>query len=610
MHPTMVMHPRMPQLDGQDLTNYRDADGKALFVEMVRTVTKNGRGFVSYQWPRPGKEHDGAVAKLSYVEGFEPWGWVIGTGIYVDDVNAAWRANARTAAGLSLVCVAALLIFSTGISRSIFPRLCVVVSRMKDIARGEGDFSRIDLLATHADIKRDDEFTVLVAGFNEMLVQIKKRDDQLRRHSEQLEGQVTARTEQLQSVNSELAAAHAEIQLFLECIPSILIGLDRGGRVTRWNLTAAQTFGIAENEARGRTLDGCGIEWLHPDMDQQLSHWLQTDAILRCDDLAYSKEQNVRFVGFAVRPIFSKENRKVGLIVTGADVTERKCLEEQLRQAHKLEAIGQLAAGIAHEINTPAQYVGDNTRFLKESSEPILGLLSFCRNMQQEAAEKGSVSMESLAEFDRLSEECDFGFLAQEIPHAIDQSLEGLQRVAKIVRAMKDFAHPGSEEKLPVDINRGIEATVTVARAEWKDVADVVLDLAPDLPMVLGLGGELNQVILNVIVNAAHAIGELVKDGSRAKGRITIVTRRAGHCVELRVEDNGAGIPEKIRSRVFDPFFTSKPVGKGTGQGLAVAHAIVVKGHKGQIWFDTKVGQGTTFFIRLPLEARGQTAAE
>jgi len=610
MHPSMVMHPKMPQLDGKDLTNYRDPASKALFVEMVRAVTKDGQGFVAYRWPRPGKENEKPVAKLSFVKGFTPWGWVIGTGIYVDDVDAAWRANAATAAGLALACLAVLLIFATGISRSIFPRLSSVVSRMKDIARGEGDFSRgIDVLSNDGNIERQDEIGVLVAGFNEMLVQIKQRDDQLRLHSEHLEIQVTARTAQLQTVNSELATAHADIELFLGCIPSILIGLDVSGHITRWNLAATQTFGVLENDAKGRALDKCGIKWLHPDIDKQVSQWLRTDSILRCDDLAYGEEENVRFVGFSVRPIFSKENERVGLIVTGADVTERKCLEEQLRQAHKLEAIGQLAAGIAHEINTPTQYVGDNTRFLKESSEPILELLSFCRSMQREAAEKGSVSMKSLAEFDRLSEESDFGYLAQEIPHALDQSLEGLQRVAKIVRAMKDFAHPGSEQKHPVDINRGVEATVTVARAEWKDVAEVVLDLAPDLPEVLGLGGELNQVILNLIVNAAHAIGDIVQEGSHGKGTITISTRREGDYLELRVGDTGAGIPEEIRSRVFEPFFTSKAVGKGTGQGLALAHSVVVKGHQGKIWFETKVGQGTTFFIRLPLQAKAHHAA-
>ena len=322
-------------------------------------------------------------------------------------------------------------------------------------------------------------------------------------------------------MNCELVTAHAETELFLECIPSILIGLDSAGRITRWNLAASQTFGIsAESVQRDRLSttaesSGCIPTWI-----RKFAQWLRIESAF-CDVtiLPMRAERGVRFIGFSVRPIFSKQNEKVGFIVTGADVTERKCLEEQLRQANKLEAIGQLAAGIAHEINTPTQYIGDNTTFLKESWEPILKLLSFCRSMQQEAAEKGSVSVESFAEFDRLSEQCDFGYLAQEIPHAIDQSLEGLQRVAKIVRAMKEFSHPGSEEKQPIDINRAIEATVTVARGEWKHVADVVMELAPDLPLVPGLAGELKQVILNLIINAAHAIADVVGDGSDGKGQ-------------------------------------------------------------------------------------------
>jgi PAS domain S-box-containing protein len=386
--------------------------------------------------------------------------------------------------------------------------------------------------------------------------------------------------------------------------------LDSAGRITRWNLAASQTFGINAESAKGHTLGHCGIKWVHPDIDKEICAWLRIESVFQCSDLAYESGRGVRFVGVSVRPIFSKQDDKTGFIVTGADVTERKCLEDQLRQAHKLEAVGQLAAGIAHEINTPTQYIGDNTTFLKESWEPILKLLNFCRTMQQEASEKGSVPVESFAEFDRLSEQCDLGYLAAEIPHAIDQSLEGLQRVAKIVRAMKEFSHPGSEEKQPVDINLAIEATATVARSEWKHVADVVMELAPDLPLVPGLAGELKQVILNLIINAAHAIADVVGDGSSGKGKITITTRREEDCVEVTVGDTGTGIPIEIRSRVFEPFFTSKPVGKGTGQGLALAHTIVVKGHEGRIWFETEVGRGTKFLIRLPLAAKAQRASQ
>jgi signal transduction histidine kinase len=359
---------------------------------------------------------------------------------------------------------------------------------------------------------------------------------------------------------------------------------------------------------KDKTLDQCGIRWLHRDMDLELKQWLGSQVVRRCDDLAYEREGSARFVGFSVRPVFSSQNGKTRFIVTGADVTQKKCLEEQLRQAHKLEAIGQLAAGIAHEINTPTQYIGDITTFLKESWESITRLLDFCRRMQAEAAKNGSLSLEALAEFDRLCEDADLEFLSREIPHAIDESLNGLQQVAKIVRAMKEFSHTGSDEKQLVDLNRAVEATITVAKSEWKHVAEVEFELSQDLPAVPGLAGELKQVILNLIVNAAHAIGDVVGDGAKGKGRITVSTRRVEQEVEIAISDTGAGIPEGIRSRVFELFFTTKAVGRGTGQGLSVAHAIVVKRHQGRIWFETEVGKGTTFFVRLPLEAKAAVA--
>ena len=287
-------------------------------------------------------------------------------------------------------------------------------------------------------------------------------------------------------------------------------------------------------------------------------------------------------------------------MITGVDITERKDLEDQLRQAQKLEAIGQLAAGIAHEINTPTQYVGDNIRFLKDSWAPIAGLLSLCQTAGQ-AGEDGAHSAEFQSKLSQLSEQADLEYLMKEIPNAIDQSLEGLQRVAKIVRAMKEFSHPGSEEKRAVDINKAIETTITVARNEWKYVADVTVHLDASLPLVPCLLGEFNQVILNLIINAAHAVAGVVGDGSQSKGKITITTTRDGDWAQIAIADSGAGIPEEIRPRIFEPFFTTKPVGKGTGQGLTLAHTVIVNRHQGQIWFESKMGQGTAFFVRLPL---------
>jgi signal transduction histidine kinase len=275
-------------------------------------------------------------------------------------------------------------------------------------------------------------------------------------------------------------------------------------------------------------------------------------------------------------------------------------MEGQLAQSQKLESIGQLAAGIAHEINTPTQFVGDNTRFLQESFEDISKLLGRYGELLS-AAESDGVSEELVREVRKAVEEADVEYLSEEIPKAIEQSLEGIERVSRIVRAMKEFSHPGVEEKTAVDLNKVIESTVTVSRNEWKYVSDLEMTLDSGLPLVPCLPGEFSQVVLNMIMNASHAIADVVGDGSGEKGKIRMSTSREGDSVEVRISDTGGGIPEGVRERVFDPFFTTKEVGKGTGQGLAISYDVVVNKHGGSISFESEEGKGTTFIIRLPI---------
>ncbi len=279
---------------------------------------------------------------------------------------------------------------------------------------------------------------------------------------------------------------------------------------------------------------------------------------------------------------------------------ERKVMEVQLRHAQKLESIGQLAAGIAHEINTPTQFIGDNVRFLESSFGSLKNVYRQCEHVVR-AAKQQAVTSELIAQAEEAAARADIDFLMGEIPNAIRQSLEGVARVAKIIRAMKDFSHPGTGEKTPLDLNRAIETTLTVAGNEWKYVASIVTDFDPLLPPVRCLPGELNQVILNLIVNAAHAIADVVGDGTKGKGVITASTRRCDDWAEIRIQDTGTGIAEKIRHKIFDPFFTTKPVGKGTGQGLAIAHTVVVDQHNGTLTVETEPGVGTVFIVRLPL---------
>jgi PAS domain S-box-containing protein len=285
------------------------------------------------------------------------------------------------------------------------------------------------------------------------------------------------------------------------------------------------------------------------------------------------------------------------------DTTERKLLQNQLFQAQKLESIGQLAAGIAHEINTPTQYIGDNVRFLKDGFRDLKSLLANYERLLV-AAKGDTLSCEIVQETAAAVESADTTYLLEEIPKAIEQTIEGVTRVSALVSAMKEFSHPGTKEKIPLDLNHAIKSTITVARNEWKYVADVETELDPSLPPISCQPGEFNQVILNLIVNAAHAIADAVRKGGSEKGKIKVQTRDCLEWVEIRIQDTGSGIPEKVRARIFDPFFTTKEIGKGTGQGLAIAHSVVVDKQGGTIHFETEEGKGTTFIIRLPHDGK------
>jgi len=271
-----------------------------------------------------------------------------------------------------------------------------------------------------------------------------------------------------------------------------------------------------------------------------------------------------------------------------------------LIQAQKLEAIGQLAAGIAHEVNTPTQYVSDNTSFAQRGVAGLITALQAAMVVVQ-AAKEGPVDAQLIAAADAAVTKAKVPYLVKQLPRALEQSREGLGRIASIVQAMKEFSHPSGSEKKPVNLREAIETTIAVARNEWKYVAEVELDMDASLPLVPALRNEFNQVILNLLVNAAHAIGEVTAGGSQGKGKISIVGRMQGEQVEIRVSDTGAGIPEGVRARVFEPFFTTKEVGKGTGQGLAIAYSVIVDKHQGSIAFETEVNRGTTFVICLPV---------
>lgn len=305
---------------------------------------------------------------------------------------------------------------------------------------------------------------------------------------------------------------------------------------------------------------------------------------------------------------FRDEKGRLLIANVVVDLTDRKRMESALMQSQKLEAVGRLAAGIAHEINTPAQYIRNNLHFLQDAFQELRQALAYSgRRLETEGqSEEAAEAAEAAAP---PSDE-DLNFLCQEVPKALEQSAKGVEEIAAIVRAMRQFVQPAQTGKESVDLNEVIRSTLTICRNEWKYAAEVVTDLAPQLPLLPGSVHDLHQVVLQLVVNAAQAIQEAQeKQGQKTKGTITVSTRQNGPWVEMRVADNGVGIPPENLSKIFDPFFTTRPVGQGRGQGLCIARSIVVDGHGGAIDVESKPGQGATFIVRLPVLQSAQEAS-
>jgi len=437
---------------------------------------------------------------------------------------------------------------------------------------------------------------------------VRKKDGEVRTVSRKADvllnnqGQIIGGVELIEDITDqrqaqlELMKIHAALN---DATDAIVI-TDLSGTVTYVNMAFGMMFKYTLE-----SINGIGINSIFVDQDvarEVLDQILQEESWSGEVKMVSSKNR-IFPVYLRATPIWNEEMTKgpIGVLLIINDITDRKGLESQLLQAQKLKAIGQLAAGIAHEINTPMQYVGDNTRFLKDSFDDLIKLLAIFSDLLA-AAKTGNIGPELIAEAQTAVETCDMEYLAKEIPTAIQQTLDGIRRVSEIVRAMKEFSHPNDQDRSEININDAILNTITVARNEWKYVAEMETNLDPDLPVVPCFRGEFNQVILNILVNAAQAIEDVVGNGVTQKGKITVRTRREGNWVEIRITDTGRGIPKEVQPRIFDPFFTTKEIGKGTGQGLTISHAVIVEKHKGTITFETEEGKGTTFIIRLPLK--------
>jgi signal transduction histidine kinase len=287
------------------------------------------------------------------------------------------------------------------------------------------------------------------------------------------------------------------------------------------------------------------------------------------------------------------------------DISELRRLGRELAAAQKLESVGRLAAGVAHEINTPVQFVADNVQFVSKSMTDITAVIQAYRNLRLAVQSTGDI--EGAARLAVEAEKtADLDYIMQNAPLALDSSIEGLGRIATIVRSMKEFAHPDQAQKTFADLNQAIRSTLVIAHNEYKYVAELDTQFG-DLPPVQCYLGEINQVVLNLLVNAAHAISDVVKDTGNL-GKLTVRTRLDGDGIVISIGDTGTGIPEAARENIFDPFFTTKEVGKGTGQGLAIARSVIVNKHGGTLRFETETGTGTTFFIRIPIATQANGA--
>ncbi|MEZ4416325.1 MAG: ATP-binding protein [Gemmatimonadota bacterium] len=405
-----------------------------------------------------------------------------------------------------------------------------------------------------------------------------------------LEEMIEDRTRALFLSNERLQRANAYLMELYSVMPEALCVVQHDGVVRDVNDALVELIGRERETLLGRT-----VETISP----RLSEFLRSagdDARVDHFEDEWQSAQGTIPVLLSIATAKHKLGAPI-YVIAAADMRERRQLEMELRHAQKLESVGQLAAGIAHEINTPMQFIGDNARFLRDSFDDLLSALAAYR----ELLERTELSEADRTRMQEAEDDVDLEYLQARVPKAFARTLEGVDRVSTIVSAMKAFAHPG-HERVPTDLNQAIQTTLTVARNEVKYVADVVTELG-ELPLVPCYAGDINQVFLNLVVNAAQAIEEH-NEGTDARGLLTIRSQVDGECVVISFTDTGGGIPESIHHRLFEPFFTTKPVGKGTGQGLAISYAVVVEKHGGSLRFETTPGEGTTFVVRLPIQGR------
>ena len=575
----------------ESLMDDHDVDGLGVYDDKGDLI--EGRGARPSTLPsintdlNADSDHVIAVAEIKSREGRSGRLYM---GLTSKAINAVERRNGWFATAIAAAVVFCALLSAVRTSRRIANRLASIADAAKRMAAG-------DLKHLSLDDSAKDEVGELAHAFNVMVYELNRlsseRDLMMATERERLESLVSERTQALEQSREMfrlIAESTKAIPFTLDvtqgCFPYI------GGQGVadydvpeeEWRETGAleRIFPRDSNAEARQRLDDC------PPGPFEFLTTVQRGGGAR----------EVRWMGTCEVSLKTKCLR--GLML---DITEVRRLGRELAAAQKLESVGRLAAGVAHEINTPVQFVADNIEFVRESISGMTATIRAYRELRQVVqsggdwvvAERAATAAETAADLD---------YVLENVPPAVAGAIEGLGRIATIVRSMKEFAHPDQSEKTSADLNQAIQSTLVVARNEYKYVAELETEFGA-LPAVRCYLGEINQVVLNLLVNAAHAISDVIKD-SGAMGKLTVRTRLDGEEVEISIGDTGTGIPVAARDRVFDPFFTTKEIGKGTGQGLALAHSVIVNKHGGTLRFETECGKGTTFYIRLPVGARSE----
>ncbi len=431
------------------------------------------------------------------------------------------------------------------------------------------------------------------------LVRERAAREQAERLLESKSAELYASGEELRKTAEKLVLQSSQLSAILDSALAGMCLADKDRMIVRANAYAHRVFGYDSEEL-------CGLA-LHHIFDAEYIRSVQAMGFESASLSEHADEETTGLlkgggtvpIELSASELFLDDQRFTLWIFH--DITKRKAqeaerdqLEQELRQAQKLEALGILASGVAHEINTPVQFIGDNLRFLEDAFGDLFAELETSEQSGEAEAPAAAITI------DPSPEASEVDYFTKEVPEAIQQSLDGVSRIAEIVAAVREFSHPGTKEKSPLEVNTAIQSTITLSTNHWKYVADLNTEFEADLPEVMCVPGEFNQVVLNLVVNAAQAIEGLA---AADRGAITVRTRSSQDHVEVSVCDTGGGIPPHVQSKMFDPFFTTKDVGKGTGQGLSLIHSIVVKKHGGTITFDTSEGVGTTFYVRWPIMA-------